>query len=122
MLSLIEQGGLMSSVKVKLLAALALLLCHFSHASVAVQCKVAFPANTPVPKTYNFCLNSGESDRLTFSKKPDIDSIRLIRTDFLACMELESDTGLFMFDKKSSSLVVGPTLPTGCYLVLWNEA
>jgi len=98
------------------------MVTNSADAALAIQCRVAHPPNTPVPKTYNFCLSSGESERLKFAKGTDIDSIRVLKTDGrLECSELQSDLGIFVFDKSSSSLLMGPTLETGCYLVLWNE-
>ena len=91
--------------------------------ATAIQCRVAYPPNTPVPKSHNFCIKDGESNHVRFKKDIDIDSIRVLKTDgALECSELESDIGLFMFDKVNSSLVIGPNLSTGCYLILWNEA
>lgn len=102
-----------------------LILAGYSSASfaIAIQCRVAYPPGTPIPKTHNICIKDGESDRVKFNKEIDIDSIRVLKTDgALECSELESDVGKFMFDKKNSSLIMGPTLPSGCYLILWNEA
>jgi hypothetical protein len=91
--------------------------------ATAIQCRVMYPPGTPVPKSHNFCIKDGESNHVRFKKEIDIDSIRVLKTDgALECSELESDVGLFMFDKVNSSLVVGPKLSTGCYLILWNEA
>lgn len=102
-----------------ILSLAAVMMTSAGHA--ALSCRVLYPPNTPVPKTYNVCLTNGESDRLHFETKPDVDSIRVIRADD-KCLELESNVGAFMFDTRDSSLLMGPKLPTGCYLVLWNEA
>ncbi len=106
-------------------AILSLLIFTVSQASfaIAIQCRVAYPAGTPIPKTHNICIKDGESSSVRFDKKIDIDSIRVLKTDgALECSEFDSDIGKFMFDKNASSLIMGPTLPTGCYLILWNEA